>query len=139
MRFACEVGALTIMPTDKKLVVLSTFLESLTATNQVFLRDRPATPTLYTSGVTYELMPWTWRDVPMLLMARTGDCKSLVAWRLAELRNAGEDGARCHFLVQKRKERTIFHVQVKRADGKIEDPSARVGMKRSNTRTWLTF
>lgn len=82
-------------------------------------------PRLYASPspVRYEDSPRTWADVGTLLRIGRGDCKSLVAWRIAELRLAGESaGARVAIYVD-----GTMHVEVARRDGGLEDPSALVG------------
>lgn len=59
-----------------------------------------------------------------LLEERFGDCKDLACYRAAELRLAGEHATA--FAVPSS---LGFHVKVRRADGGIEDPSIRLGMK----------
>jgi hypothetical protein len=103
--------------------------EALAGINTTYLLTYKAPP-LYQSGVVYVPEPpgrEHWQDVPTTLERGKGDCEDLASWRIAELRVKGEraipwvtwrrvgDGLR-------------FHALVKRADGTIEDPSARLGM-----------
>jgi hypothetical protein len=92
------------------------------------LRSRLPFPQLYDSGVVYkvedspdEIEEFTF---PWVTLARGyGDCDDLCIWRLADLYTAGER-ARC--TVQYRG--SELHVQIRRADGSIEDPSEILGM-----------
>jgi len=138
MKFVWEIGALSILDLESKLPIVASLVNGLAETNLAFLnRKGLAGFELYKSSVRYEMMPSTWRDIPTCLMEGTADCKSLVAWRLAELRLKGEYAAVAHFVVQRRKNNhAIFHVQVKRASGAIEDPSKRCGMKSSDFGVW---
>ena len=70
------------------------------------------------------------------------NCEDLAAWRVAELQEReGEEGAQID--VQSADSRDgmgrafkMYHVRVKRADGKIEDPSAILGMRRVVPNSW---
>lgn len=91
-----------------------------------------AVPKLYASGVRYQNEPagqpdWC-VDIPVILRRRWGDCLHLCAWRVAELREQGENAqVRMYWLFPAKNQR-MFHVQVRRADGSIEDPSRKLGM-----------
>jgi len=102
-------------------------VETLVSRNRHFLRSYPKTPSLYVSGIRYRANPDGWRDLPSLLRDRTGDCKELVAWRIAELREKGED-ARVHVLL--REPNDTHHVKIRRGDGSLEDPSRLLGLDR---------
>jgi len=54
-----------------------------------------------------------------------GDCEDLAAWRAAELRIAGEPAR----VVVVRSAPGVLHAVVRRANGRIEDPSRRLGMR----------
>jgi hypothetical protein len=127
------------IPLSDRLDVVRALIEALALADGAWLRDHPGMPLLYASGVVYRQDPFgseTWGDIPAILSATppSGDCKDLVAWRLAELRLAGETGAR-PFL--RRFTDTVqgrpileYHVQLLRGDGRtIEDPSAVLGMR----------
>lgn len=85
-------------------------------------------PPLYQSGVRFETAPGhgtgkEWFASPLATYTKgKGDCDQLVIWRIAELRLHGEH-ATC---------RTIWiggsiHVQVRRTNGAVEDPSVALG------------
>jgi hypothetical protein len=97
-------------------------------------------PPLYDSGVLYREDPWDpgyqhFADCVTVLRRGYGDCKSLVPWRLAGLR---EERPSEHFAAHVYPRRAprgsprdgvrvadewIIHVQVRMPDGLIEDPS----------------
>lgn len=86
---------------------------------------------LYDSGVTYADEPGTERiqDALTTMVRGTGDCAHLCAWRVAELREAGEDARiRIKWFPVKWNGQRTYHVQVRRGDGTIEDPSKILGM-----------
>lgn len=121
-------GALDIAVRE---TVLRLLLEALIAENVAYLRAHPGTPTLRESGVRYaEDPPWReeWKDIPETFSRRAGDCKDLVAWRLAELRISGELAATARVSVFEVGARVINHITVYRPDGRIEDPSRELGM-----------
>jgi hypothetical protein len=83
---------------------------------------------LYSSGVVYRREPLgreIWQSAWQTLMRGHGDCEDLVAWRVAELWVAGETGAmpKCYA-----PRPGLIHCVVRRASGKIEDPSKKLGM-----------
>lgn len=76
---------------------------------------------LYRSGVAYQEDP-RWQDLASMLTSRHGDCKDLVAWRLAELRELYSTDARLHVVFTKLPSGDVFHLQIRLPDGQIEDP-----------------
>lgn len=107
--------------------------ETLTRENVRYLLRNPNAPLLYRSGAFYREQPEYWLAIPHALVAIwTGDgldCKSLAAWRTAELRVHGQEWrARCVVSGHDSPEGTVYHVRVARGDGRIEDPSALLGM-----------
>lgn len=106
-------------------------LQALVMVNRITLKSDKTIPPLYKAGVRYESEPTgeeTFRDVTVVNHLKHGDCAHLAAWRVAELQNAGENATlRIAWKVTRRGKR-LFHVQVRRADGRIEDPSALLGM-----------
>lgn len=88
-------------------------------------------PPLYKSGVKYISQApnaCAFRCPQDVYDRKGGDCKQLVLWKLAELRNAGEPAKpRIIWLADKAGLRA--HAQVRRADRSIEDPSMVLGMK----------
>ena len=108
-------------------------LEALVRINQDWLRDNPSAPPLYASGVRYAVEPVgfeLWDPYALLLARGAGDCDDLAAARCAELREReGELGARADCYPSSiRNGRRTWHAIVVRANGTVEDPSARLGM-----------
>jgi hypothetical protein len=95
-------------------------------------------PTLYSSGITYEhtitegdeRYDANWKDCIQCIVTKKANCKSLVAYRIAELRLNGFKAS--YSLIQKinddEDQTQDWHVQVRHADGTLEDPSALLGM-----------
>ncbi len=116
--------------------------EALAGVNENFLLCSPHTPALYDSGVVYAPPPnvarlQPWRDIPRLLQLGKGTCMDLAAWRVAEMRirhNAGVAPKVTSTTDQRG--RTMYHVVVTDREGRIEDPSAILGMKGS---PWAHF
>lgn len=121
---------------------LDRWLEALVQQDMDYLREHPDTPRLRDSGVRYyhdgrgsdRGVIDEWMDIPEALHEGVTDCKSLSAWRVAELRVSGADpGARCgkrFALVDDPDvgQLMLYHVIVVRGDGRTEDPSAECGM-----------
>jgi hypothetical protein len=123
-------------------------LDALTKIHIDHLRHYPKTPSLYESGVVYEREPpgrEDWQDILTTLRRGSGDCEDLATWRAADLRMRGiparafgrprpmvipsscEAGAvACDDTPQVG---TLWHILVRLPNGKIEDPSLRLGMK----------
>ena len=70
-----------------------------------------------------------WTDIPETLARGVGDCKDLVAWRLAELRVRERERALPLVRFARVGHRVKFHVVVRRADGRVECPSYELGMR----------
>lgn len=108
-------------------------LEGLVAANVALLhraqlRGRPLPP-LYRAGVRYmREAPGSesWDTIDRVMRRGYGDCEDLAAARVAELRHTGEDPNARPWIVQTG--RRTLHAVVKRGDGRIEDPSKRLGM-----------
>lgn len=113
---------------EENAYALMALLDCLTRLNQAYLMHNVA-PTLYGSGVVYGRTK-IWETIPAVMARGYGDCKSLTAWRIAELRAAGVD---CNpvFRWNPRKSNPDvldFHILVQRMDGVFEDPSKVLGM-----------
>lgn len=113
------------------------------AQNRLLMRRSPIPP-LYESGVVFRPEPWASKvqhfcHCGIVLARKWGDCKQLVAWRVAELL---EQGVACwprtfwryantrdltrdlHDGLRMNAERFVLHhVQVEFESGAIEDPS----------------
>ena len=113
-------------------VVLIHLLEGLIAADVAYLLDTPAAPWLYESGVVYEEEPSgrdNWQDIPTTIELRVGDCEDLGCWRIAELRVRSREHARPVIRSSIIGKQTVYHVAVQRSDGRLEDPSRRLGMR----------
>lgn len=98
-----------------------------------FLRAHPEAPNLYDAGVRYQEEPpgrEDWQDIPTTIQLKNGDCEDLSCWRAAELRVRHNIQAEPTFIWKLRKGGGyLYHIQVKYPDGRIEDPSRRLGMR----------
>ena len=107
---------------------LTALLSGLVALNGVILDDMRNPPCLYSAGVRYVAEPpgfENWLSLDQVIRAGKGDCEDLAAWRTAELRRIGVD-ARAIVIRTGRKK---FHAVVQWRDGRIEDPSVKLGMR----------
>ena len=107
-------------------LALSELLKCLCNLNLVYLKLHPNTPGLYDSGVRY-CRTLVWDSIPALFSRQLGDCKSLSAARIAELRNRGV-WCRPVFRFNQRPGFTMFHILIMFQDGSWECPSAILGM-----------
>lgn len=119
---------------------LNALMEGLVAVDVAYLVAHPQTALLYDTGVRYKEEPpgqEIWADIGHVLHSGSGDCDDLVGWRVAELRARGIDkNARGKFVAYPRVCQvaegapcTTYHVVVQRSDGRVEDPSIRLGMR----------
>lgn len=104
---------------------LEAVLTGLVALN-VALMTRYRLPPLYKSGVRYAVAPGFWRHALDVLEQRQADCKSLSAYRAAELIRRGRDAK----VVVHRTGPHTLHARVLVDGTRIEDPSLRLGMRR---------
>ena len=113
---------------------LDELLAELVRRDEIYLARNPSTPPLYASGVRYVAEPddsERWLTVPEMRAVGHADCEDLVSWRVAELRAAGERGARAFWVSFPPRVSgggILYHVLVRRADGRVEDPSRLLGM-----------
>jgi hypothetical protein len=122
-----ELSTFELLDHPWKRGILTYLVEVLITADRGYLRDYPNTPALYQAGVRYFFNRDRWQDIPACLARRTGDCKDLSAWRIAELREHGE-AANVDVQVRQQGNLTIYHIRVIRGDGSIEDPSRILGM-----------
>lgn len=122
-----ELDGFTKLFPDAAARTLAAFVEAMVTLDLEYLRLFPSTPTIYLAGIRYEDTP-AWRDIPALLRHKTGDCKSIVAWRLAELR-AKKENATLRVIYQGYDDEDHYHLCVRRASSEVEDPSVRLGMR----------
>lgn len=124
--------------------VLTYFLDLLTKLDVDYLREHPETPSIYRSGVRYIPEPpghEQWLAVPGVLAMGGSVCHSLACWRTAELIVRGEPARAKWSSVQRPDGSMLYHIRVLRGpntrsaqypQGRIEDPSAALGMENSN-------
>ena len=128
-------AALFVPPEPLDEPKLRIFTETLTQLSSLFLQANPQFPRLYDSGVRYQAWPQTefWLTPDWAMAFRYAghgvDCKTLAAWRCAELRvRDGDPGAKCVFQRYDAGPSVVYHVRVQRSDGSVEDPSVLLGM-----------
>lgn len=92
----------------------------------VAIMDHAELPRLYRSGVTYARDRGMWRHALAVLAAGKADCKSLSAFRAAEIIHAGHDAR----VVVHRTGKHTLHARVLVAGSIVEDPSKVLGMKK---------
>lgn len=115
--------------------------EALAQENTLYLRENPLAPMLYSSGVEYfdpdanTEVPWM--DIGTILHFGSpddgippllADCKSLAAWRKAEL--FVRYGITCQVDITEARLQsgTVYHVFLRHNNGRPEDPSVLLGM-----------
>lgn len=107
---------------------LDAVLEGFARMCAVDLANNPQIPALYSAGVRYRReKPDKWLGPSKVFGQRHGDCEDLCGWRVGEIRNAGAQ-ARAHAY---RTSTRMWHVVVVHPDGRVEDPSKILGMRRS--------
>lgn len=104
---------------------LQVLLEALIALNVVWLERHPEKP-LYQAGVTYDRTV-EWEPIPALYARGYGDCKSLTAARIAELRMQGIEARPVFRWMPRHDGQKDYHILVLTPRG-FEDPSRRLGM-----------
>lgn len=114
-------------------------LECLVNCNRTYLRLHPETPNIYDAGVIYTHEDDTedWEGIPSIRRHKGGDCEDLGCWRVAELRERHHEPAKPYLKFTRVEGYWHYHIQVLRyvrdrngnwRPGKIEDPSALLGM-----------
>lgn len=107
---------------------LLSLLEVLAAANDA---ERP--PPLYASGVRYRAEDQKrerWRVGTVVLSEdMEADCEDLAAMRVSELRRSGERAGFDLLRQEPRIGELLYHIRVRRGDGRIEDPSRVLGMR----------
>lgn len=111
---------------------LKGLLAALVIANIEYLKLHPRTPLLYQSGVRYQSEPLSseeWQDIPTILRQGVGDCEDLASWLVAEYRIRKGIRAKIHITHRRSGGMLRYHVVVRLPDGRIEDPSAKLGMR----------
>lgn len=117
-------------------------LDAVVSLNCQTLEKFPRAPRLYSGHPTIVFQPEPQGydsivDLCEVIRKGHGDCAHLAAWRKAELQvRDGEPEAslRITWLVKTPRpglRKRLFHVQITRADGSVEDPSVMLGMNPS--------
>lgn len=124
-RIGRKVMGLNRQRSEKALLWL---LEAMINIARMQLRDNKLPP-LYKAGVVYvrEKDTEIWKDPIETYLDGFGDCEDLSIWRIAELRNNGK-WAEPYIRYRVVDGVFIYHVLVKRASDKFEDPSKILGM-----------
>lgn len=122
-------------------VALQICLEFLVSMNRAYLRHH-SPKSLYRSGVVYGRTQ-EWDSIPAVIERGYGDCKSLTAWRIAELRERKVECRPVFRWVQRRDGRKDFHILVAvdskgKSEPLWEDPSKQLGMGQSESRWFGT-
>lgn len=112
-------------------IVLKTLLNALVDSNVEYLVKYPTTLPLYKARVRYKREDGTevWKSIPAIIKDGHGDCEDLASWRVAELRVKGI-AADTGILHQRKGNFSLYHIIVVYPDGKVEDPSKKLGMGR---------
>lgn len=109
---------------------LRALLDCLIELDSICLDACPTLPKLYQTRVFYHLMPSRapWETTPVLYRRGFGDCKTLVATRIAELRRQGRVAIPV-FRHVKDGWGTMFHILILHGNGVWECPSRNLGMR----------
>ena len=122
---------------------IKAILDTQVRLNRLYLARHRGVPPLYASGVRYRNEPKHFKFlgetaeefalIPIVLARGWGDCDDLSPYRCAELQHHGEPAKmrvqwKRRVYPNGRKGRKYYHIVVRRGDGSIEDPSARLGM-----------
>lgn len=110
------------------------FLHAVCLVN-VYYCKQGMLPPLHRSGIRFRQEPWAGRfeefaDGVTMLRRGWADCDDFCAYRVGELWAAGERGARIriYWRFNPRTGLPNFHVEVRRANGKVEDMARYQGM-----------
>lgn len=121
--------AIRVPAREQDLLIL---LDALVRLNRIQLGRRPGLPGLYESGVRYVreardprtgLRREEWRTIEDVIEHMGGDCEDLAAYRVAQLQSRGVPAR-----IWLRRHKAMWHVLVRLPDGRLEDPSRKLGM-----------
>lgn len=137
MRIVVTINGRDLKSPLTRAALIRGFLQGVVVRNRIAIRKRQVPP-LYSAGVRYQTEPWAGKfeefaDCLTVYRRKWGDCDDLVAWRVAELQEAGEFAEVSISFPKsclRRKSGIMYHAVVRRGDGSIEDPSAKLGMGR---------
>jgi hypothetical protein len=122
--FSTKIQTFKYLDIEDVCKCLRFFAEALTYTNLLFLKNLATDlPSLYSIKPKYvDKIKEEWQDIPTVLANKSGDCKDLCCWRLAEIRRNGGDGEIVFDYKKISEDRFIFHSSLI-VDGRNEDPS----------------
>lgn len=134
MRLDVKIGTATTEYPELTARAVIHMLEGVVLFNRAAIRSGEL-GSLYQSGARYQDEPPDYEslvDGVTAQRAGVGDCAHLAAWRVAELQEQGEDARLTIEWSDSIRDPSLrlYHVQVRRGDGSIEDPSAILGMGR---------
>jgi hypothetical protein len=116
--------ALTVDLGSPSKEAVQALIEGLTLVNQVVMRQSGKRwPSLRAAGVRYRRTD-SWQVCGMLLARKYGDCKDLVAYEAARLRELGH-----RVTIRLTRTDSTWHVQIRLPDGRVFDPSRELGMR----------
>ena len=131
-----QLASMDRLPPNRRANILHMLVEALAYINEQWLEENGA-PSLYSVAPSYQLKvrPMQidlWADIPTVMAQGGGDCKDFTAWRIAELRRAGQAMVvpEIRYLPQllpTGETVHLWHVLV-RQGAKTEDPSLLLGM-----------
>ncbi len=122
------------LPRKQSEKALLSLLESMVLIARMELRANRLPP-LYKAGVRYRREEGTeiWKDPISVYKDGYGDCEDLSIWRTAELQENGKRASpTIRYRIDPITKTYIYHVLVLRANGKLEDPSLKLGMRGSD-------
>lgn len=103
---------------------IQALMEGLSMVNQIAMRESGRKwPSLKAAGVRY-VRTSEWRNARKLLQHRAGDCKDLVAYEVARLRELGH-----RVTIRLTRVGTTWHTLIRLPDGRLFDPSRELGMR----------
>lgn len=112
---------------------LQTLLVALVAIDCDWLKAHPETPDIYDGHVRYEEEPIgqeDWQDIPTCLRLGVADCEDLSCWLSAQyMIRLGLDVWPTFTYKLRSNGSYLYHITDRLPDGRIEDPSRRLGMR----------
>lgn len=109
---------------DPSAAQIQALMEGLTMVNQIAMRESGRSwPSLKAAGVRYQRTR-EWRSARLLLAHKRGDCKDLVAYEVARLRELGHK-----VTIRLTRVATTWHVLIRLPSGQLFDPSRELGMR----------
>ena len=112
---------------EEDAIVLRTSLEYLIALDLAYLRYHPTESLYRNRGVVYGRTT-EWDAIPAIVARGYADCKSLSAWRIAELRLQGLQADPTFRWFVRPEGGKGFHILVRLPGYRFEDPSRLKGM-----------